>query len=372
MCYKRSRISKCLATVHHFTDKAIPKFLPLAECNTRSVVAKTSIKMACSNASSVFSDSFRLISESSFLQFYLAYSIFFLLFGLCSNLLILYVVKKNKKLHNLGSAFICNLAISDLSVLFLGDGFTLVGILTQGKILIDNPSLCIWSSCFCLVACFCSFWNIAGASLHTYLHVCHRFVYLKQVNATKIAFAIACIWIGCVLLLAPSVFGWGAHVYDPKVMFCVFEYTFYAPYTLSLVVFGIVLPLALVACAYVGIAKRVTESRNKLRCRLKEISPGFIARFPHLCTPGINQVEKRLIRSLKYIAVYVGVTWLFLMVMWIMGDKKTWNINEAVPAALLAHSHCGINAVLYIATNKHVRIEVKNIFRRADSQSVTS
>ena len=325
--------------------------------------------MSSANASSViFSNSFRFISESSFLQFYLSYSIFFLLLGLISNLLILCAVKKNKKLHNLGSAFICSLTFSDLSVLFLADGFTLVGILTQGKILIDNPSLCIWSSYFCLAACFCSFWNIAGASLHTYLHVCHRFVYLRQVSAIKIIFAIACIWIVCMLLLAPSVFGWGNHVYDPVLMYCVFEYTFYAPYTLTLVVLGTVLPLALVACAYVGIAKRVTESRNKLRCRMKENSPGFRDRFPHLCTPGINQVEKRLsgvMRSLKYIAVYVTATWLFLMVMWVIGDRKTWNNNEAVPAMLLAHSHCGINAVLYIATNKHVRIGVKNIFKRS-------
>ena len=316
--------------------------------------------MSSANVSSViFPDSFRFISESSFLQFYLAYNIFFLLVGLCSNLLILFAVKKNKNLHNLGSAFICSLTISDLSVLFLADGFTLVGILTQGKILIDNPSLCIWSSYFCLAACFCSFWNIAGASLHTYLHVCHPFVYFKQVNATKIAFAIACNWVGCTLFLVPSVFGWGNHVYDPMLMYCVFEYTFYAPYTLILVVFGTVLPLALVTCAYVGIAQCVTKSRNKL---LKEISPGFITRFPLF--RGINPIERRLIRSLKYIAVYVAVTWLFLMIMWVIGDKKTWNNNEVFSAMLLAHSHCGINAVLYIATNKHVRIGVKSIFKK--------
>ena len=171
--------------------------------------------MSSANASSaIFPNNFRFISESSFLQFYLVYNIVFFPVGLCSNLLILCAVKKNKKLHNLGGAFICSLTISDLSVLFLADGFTLVGILTQGKILIDNPSLCIWSSYSCLAACFFSFWNIAGASLHTYLHVCHRFGYLKQVNATKIAFVIACIWVGCMLFLVPPVFGWGNHVYD--------------------------------------------------------------------------------------------------------------------------------------------------------------
>ena len=154
-----------------------------------------------------------------------------------------------------------------------------------------------------------------------------------------------CVWLGKSCLWS------NAHVLHLWVLI-------YSPYTLILVVFGTVLPHALVTCAYVGILQCVTKSRNKL---LKEISTGFMTRFPLFRE--INSVEKRLIRSLKCIALYVAATLLFLMTIWVLGDKKTWNNNEVLSAMLLAYSHCGINALLYIATNKHVHIGVKDIFQ---------
>ncbi|XP_072014950.1 melatonin receptor type 1A-A-like [Amphiura filiformis] len=240
------------------------------------------------NATGSYFNDTEIHPEQTYLQLYLAYNVLFLIGGFCGNILILSAVKVNEKLHNFGSVFICSLIVADLCVLVLADGFTLTGIVTSGETFLERPSLCTWTSYFCLAACFCAFWSIAAASAHTYLHVCHRFFYVKHIKAGKIATAVACIWIGCGLLLLPSVFGWGHHAYDPLLMYCVFQYTFFAPYTIFLVIFGTIMPLSLTTAAYAGIAHTVIQSRKKWQ---RQTGLDGNAKLAKLTKPGMSPLK---------------------------------------------------------------------------------
>ena len=313
------------------------------------------------NATSAINESPTTNSISAaYMQLYQVYNVLFIALGLSANLLVLLAVKVTKKLHtNFGSMYICSLALSDLCVVVLSDGFTLFGIATDGEGFLNNPSLCIWTSYFCLSACFCSFWSIAGSSLHSYFHVCHRLFYLRNVKAWQIAISVGCIWIGSALLLLPSIFGWGRHAYEPLLMYCIFDYTYYAPYTLFLVVSGAFMPLFLTAVSYAGIALTVIRSRNKLKQQLRHHGSTF-ALFKS--KPIMKPRDIRMMRSMISIAIYVGVTWIYLVVIWSFGGQKTWSNADTVVAMLLAHSHCGMNAVLYLATNRLIREGVKNVF----------
>lgn len=301
-----------------------------------------------------FDDLGHRLDNSVRLQLYLAYNVILLTCGICGNVLILYATKVNKKLHNLGSVFVCNMAVSDLGVLFLADGFTLIGIVTDGMVLLENRWLCVTSSYLCLAACFCTFWNIAGASIIMYLRICHRLLYHKYAKIGKVALTVAAVWIWSGLLLLPSVLGFGSHRYDPKLMYCVFNHSYYLPYTAALVTLGALVPLALTTLAYAAIGHTVFTSRRAVlqRCA-KGISDAKKLRslWPWWAR---NPSDVRLLRSLSIVAIYICITWIFLMVIWLRGHLGPWPSTE-VPAMLLAHSHCVINAVLYIVSNRSIR-----------------
>ncbi|XP_072048511.1 adenosine receptor A1-like [Amphiura filiformis] len=299
-------------------------------------------------------------------------SVIILLFsvGFIGNVLILSAVYLQKKLREIGYAFSCNLAISDICVLVLSDIFIIVGIGSDGEVLLNHPTLCKMSSYLCLAICSCSIWNIAMGSLHSCIRICFRLQYHKIFTKNTVGLFLISTWLFAFIVLSPTLFGWGNHVYDPLYYYCVFNYKASKSYTVFLVAFGVIVPFLITACSFIMIIFNVVSSRITVRQSLNgsrhkkiEVQPTevpamcwgerYAASSPRQQPARINSADLRLLRSFLFIALYMITSWLFLLVIWL--STLDFSPNQKIVAMTIAHTHCSINGLLYIATNKYFR-----------------
>ncbi len=302
---------------------------------------------------------------------YLTFTIILFIIGFISNFFIILAVFCNKKLQTRGYAFTCNLAVSDFAVLVLSDFFIILGIATRGTIFTNNPHFCLISSYFCLALCITSIWTIAIGSFHSYVRVCHRLKYHRLFTKQWVHCSILSAWMIGLGLMVPSLIGWGGHKYHNVLRYCVFDYLKSESYTLFLVGFGVLIPLAIATYSFIRIMIDVVTSRRKLRqvnsrqTRSKELR----LKAP----PRINSRDARLLRSFLFVALYLASAWLFLMVIWVYGESARWTPRQVAYSMTAAHSHCSVNSILYAVTNKDFRESCLNILKcdRTRNQQAT-
>ncbi len=198
-------------------------------------------------------------------QIYLWFTVAVFVIGICGNIIVVIAFMLFKKLRSLGSVFIVNTAASDICVGLLGDLFIIVGIATKGEYLINNDSLCVMSSFLCASVCIVSVWSIAAASFNGYVRVCHHLTYSKIYNSATVTLMLVAIWAAGILILLPTVFGWGSHYYDPVLMFCIPSSTSSVSYTYFMVFTGWGLPFVVIAYSFTRIIWTVRTSSKNLK-----------------------------------------------------------------------------------------------------------
>lgn len=300
---------------------------------------------------------------------YLGFTIFLFVIGAVGNGLIVLAMIVEKKLWVPGCAFTINLAVSDLGVLFLSDLFIIIGIATDGEMFLQNITFCKISSYLCLALCVVSIWNIAIGSIHSYVRVCHRLNYHKIFRHYSWLLACVLTWLIGLLLLSPTLLGWGGHSYDNVLRYCTFDFQQSPSYNYVLLALGIVLPMTLASYSFLRILCDVLTSRRRLqriepaRDGGKTLMPPLINTFmiqagikTQLAQPDcINASDARMIRSFLMVFIYLLSAWLFLIAIWFTMGAKDWSPVQITVAMTFAHSHCSVNGFLYAVTNKHLR-----------------
>ena len=198
-------------------------------------------------------------------QVYLWFTVIVLIIGFGGNILVLVAFGLYKKLRSLGSIFIVNTAASDICVGVLGDLFIVVGIATGGDYLVNNENLCVLSSYFCAAVCIVSVWSIAAAAFNGYVRVCHHQVYSKIYTPVSVGIMLVAIWAAGILILLPTLFGWGGHYYDPVLMFCIPSNTASMSYTYFFVFTGWICPLIVIVYSFARIIMTVRTSSQNLK-----------------------------------------------------------------------------------------------------------
>ncbi|XP_072038558.1 melatonin receptor type 1B-B-like [Amphiura filiformis] len=279
-------------------------------------------------------------------QVYLWFTVAVFVIGLGGNIIVVVAFMIFKKLRSLGSVFIVNTAVSDILVGLLGDLFIIVGIATHGEYLINNKPLCDMSSFLCASVCIVSVWSIAAASFNGYIRVCHHLAYAKIYTPATVGLMLLGIWSAGILILLPTLFGWGSHYYDPVLMFCIPSSTSSVSYTFFMVFTGWGIPLVVIVFSFTRIILTVRASSKNLKKGEKGVSKG----------------EMAVIRSVMVIAVYFFAAYLFLLIILLMGDNYGGSAASIVFAVVLAHTHCSFTGILYAMTNKRYRTSYKRMF----------
>ena len=171
----------------------------------------------------------------------------------------------------------------------------------------------------------------------------------------KVAAMLAGLWIGCFFLDVPALLGWGNHAYDPKVMFCTFNYTASLSYTIFLVLVGVGIPILLVSYCYTRILLFVRASRRTLR-RLSQ-SQGANDQFVSLgrSKRGVKRRDMTLLRTVVTLWVVFLIMWAPYTVYVLFDTRNTWNRTVYVLFVNLCHANSSINCVIYAATNPTFR-----------------
>ena len=196
---------------------------------------------------------------------YLWFTIILFLIGLFGNLLIILAYILYKKLRSHSTTFVVNTAVADICVGVLGDVFIIVGVATSGSYLINNRTLCVFSSYLCASVCIVSVWSISMASFNSYVRVCHTSSYDKIFNRTTMPIMLIMLWVIGVLVLLPTLFGWGDHYYDPVLMFCIPSSTHSWTYTYFMVFMGWGIPLVVILYSFGRIIWTVRSSSRIMR-----------------------------------------------------------------------------------------------------------
>ena len=288
---------------------------------------------------------------------YLSFIILLFTLGLCGNSLILLAVKYEPQLRRYGYAFTVNSAVSDCAVLILADVFIITGIATDGNYLKQNSILCDLSSSICLSVCICSIWSHAAGSFHSYVRVCHRLQYHKIFNRNVVFSIIIFLWIGSQLVVLPTLLGWGGHTYKYFLGYCIPDHLISNSYTLFFLSVGIFLPLLISSFSFMRIACDVFMSRRRVHRRVSHRDSWVETRRPSQLPipPRLNTHDTYLIRSFFFITLYLFSAWIFLVIIMMYGDTKSFTPTQIVVAVTLAHTHCSVNGVLYAMTNKYFR-----------------
>ncbi|XP_038611002.1 melatonin receptor type 1A [Tachyglossus aculeatus] len=169
---------------------------------------------------------------------------------LLGNALVIVSVARNKKLRNAGNAFVVSLAVADLVVALYPYPLVLSAVLQRGWSL--GPLHCQLSGFFMGLSVVGSVFNITAIALNRYCSVCHGPRYLRLFSGRHTAGYVALVWLLALLAVAPNVTV-GSLRYDPRIFSCTFAQSVSAAYTVAVVCFHFLLPMAVVAFCYLRI-----------------------------------------------------------------------------------------------------------------------
>ncbi|XP_022093694.1 melatonin receptor type 1B-A-like [Acanthaster planci] len=272
--------------------------------------------------------------------------------GTLGNLLVIGSVLVHKPLRRLHNAFIVNLSVADLCVSALIQFATVDALLKLGATFRNRPALCDFFGFLCTTSCTCSLWSITAISINRYVCICHNSAYHRIFTRSRVAAMLAGLWVGCFLMDLPALLGWGGHAYDPKVMFCTFNYTASLSYTIFLVSVGVGTPIAIVTYCYIRILLFVRASRRTLR-RLSQGATEFAT---------LGQGRRRIKRRDMALLRTVMTLWVVFLIMWapytvyvLFDTQNTWNRTLYVLFVNLCHANSSVNCVIYAATNPTFR-----------------
>lgn len=304
------------------------------------------------------------------LRVYEGFTITMLIIGLTCNLFILLAFALYKKLRSLGFAYILNGAIADILVVLLSDTMIVVGIKTDGAIFTSNPIFCHFTSFLCLSMCACSIWSNSLGGLHAYIRICHPWRHFLLCNRRLVAISISFVWIWSILILLPSLFGWGGHHYDNNHKYCILD-SQSTSYIIFFLVSGYFLPLSINAYCFGRIAYLSLQTSRrfarKFRTRVGVVQVTNTLDPKRKLIPSrlpLTESDRRLVRSFLFIFLYLFSSWIMLIVVWLSRRCKEMEFQSdsclqfSRIALSAAHTHCSINGLLFAASNK----EFRNVF----------
>ena len=217
-----------------------------------------------------------------------------------------------------------------------------VGLVEGESWFAERPGLCNSVALICLTACFCSLNSIGAVSFNRYIHICHYSLYKKVFTRTKCTLFCVGLWVYSFLLESPNLLGWGGHIYDQKILTCLWDRT--STYSLFMPICGIFIPSAVIGASYLRIYLYVKESR-------KQISGRKQSRYKQKR----EKESVKLAMTLFIIFATFVVCWMPYAIVILADTYDTFSAEVHMFTLLIAHTNSSINSVLYGVFNRNFR-----------------
>ncbi|KAL3851665.1 hypothetical protein ACJMK2_015394 [Sinanodonta woodiana] len=275
--------------------------------------------------------------------------------GTFGNMLIIMAVATYKKLQNIESTFIVNMAISDMFVTVIADPMNIVAKLEGETFFNSIPGLCQTIASLCTVFCIGSLMSIGTLSFNRYIYICQHHWYSKLF--TKRSCVVLCLsfYILGVFVILLNVAGVGGHQFDRKAVFCTWDRMATHNFTILLSILFVWVPMILIGSCYFLIYRFVSSHRKRVTISNR--------------TNDTTQLAKTL-----FIIYAVFTTCWIPYALAIAADiNDTFSHETHSYVATFAHLHPSINWIVYYTTNKNFRTAFNNILgvRRDTTNDMT-
>ncbi|CAH1268634.1 ADRA1D [Branchiostoma lanceolatum] len=186
-----------------------------------------------------------------------------------ANLTVIMVIAFTRRLHTVTSAFLVNLAASDLIV-----GVGVMPVVTSNVVndgWAYGQPVCQVVGFVTLLSCISSVLTLAAIALDRYNAIINCLKYHTDATSRKTARNLIWIWLQALVCSAPPLLGWGGYAYSQPRFACSADWTHTMSYTLFVAVTCFLLPAIVVIVCYARIvkvardhARRITDVRENL------------------------------------------------------------------------------------------------------------
>ncbi len=275
--------------------------------------------------------------------------------GTIGNLFIIGAVCLSKRLRVRSHAFIVNLAIADL---IMTSYIMPMGLTTSQYDMVPFGQLvCEINAFLILTTCGVSTQSLMLIAIERYFHICKTKHYQKIFTPKLVALYICLIWVYTIILTCQGWTGWTRYRYGVEIYVCLFDGPTSVSFNVCLVVFGMLLPMAVIIYVYSCILRTVNRSRSSLLAHRKRTSVSDSSILHSLSESQRNvRKEYKLILTLISIVIVFVICWtpaaivLVMAGLWLDMPDPFYTIS-----VWFAFSNSSLNSIIYGILNKNFR-----------------
>ena len=194
-----------------------------------------------------------------FQAMFLAVIMFSSIFG---NILILLAIRKNRRLQDITSVFIANLACADLLLAVIGMPFTLTSSISY--IWVFGPHWCEINGFANSVFCIASMLSLGAVSVDRYIAILKPLKYKLIMTTRTVSLMIVYVWFQSTFCALLPIFGWSKYTYIQNESICTGDWGYSIPYTMFIFGFCFFIPLLVMMYSYFYILKTARQHSRRI------------------------------------------------------------------------------------------------------------
>ncbi|NWW80002.1 MTR1A protein, partial [Climacteris rufus] len=248
-----------------------------------------------------------------------------------------------------GNVFVVSLAVADLIVAIYPYPLVLTSVFHNGWKL--GYLHCQISGFLMGLSVIGSIFNITGIAVNRYCYICHSLKYDKLYSDKNSLCYIVLIWVLTFVAIVPNLFV-GSLQYDPRIYSCTFAQSVSSAYTIAVVFFHFLLPIAVVTFCYLRIWILVIQVRRRVK-------PDN--------NPRLKPHDFRNFVTMFVVFVLFAVCWAPLNFIGLAVAVNPKTVIPRIPEWLfvssyyMAYFNSCLNAIVYGLLNQNFRREYKRI-----------
>ena len=274
-----------------------------------------------------------------------------LLSAMSGNMLVVYVIYRDSRLHKVTYMFIHNLALTDIAMAMASMPFWIAS-LSTGTWKFGQVWCRVAGSTSHILAC-ASIFTIALIAFNRYIKVVKPTLY-RKVFPSKRAARLYCVfvWLVSIFLATPYLFGWSAVSYHEKLVICVSENNVYKKASTGVIVNG--LTIMIFYCNF-KVYKAVRESTRNLNAHAE----GNGVRCANDSCRS-NMADVSVLKTCVTVACFFVLTWSpisIVTVIWTLGFDISQTFHTT--SVYLAFSSSLVNPIIYGFINPQFKVAFK-------------
>ena len=217
-----------------------------------------------------------------------------------SNLLVVFVINKDSRLHNVTNMLINNLALTDITMATISMPFWIVCLYTGSWIF--SQKLCQIAGSVLTILAYTSIFTMGLIAINRYLQVVKPILY-RKVFPGKRAARLYCVlvWLVATVIAIPFLGGWVGVSYNIRASICTAESSVYRSLIVGTFITGIMMTIFY---CYFKIYKAVKESTENLNSHDQENGVSTINNSRHFDVTDIN-----ILKTCFTVACAFFITW---------------------------------------------------------------